>query len=347
MKAHKESIFRSMIKRFIGSFASVFGFFIALSIFFTVIALSMKKTQGLLPYVIPMKVHLNKEGAILPLQKSSPLILQINIEGPIGKFKDSTTTSEELQKIFNQPALYGINKDRIKGIFLHINSPGGAATESDEMYQDIMTFKKEHDIPVHVWIGDMCASGGYYLACTGDYISAQTISIIGSVGVRSRPNFNFYNLMEKIGVEQRTIAIGKDKVHFPMFSPFSKGTTSYDDIIKIMEGIYNRFLNIVVAARGSHGLTKDKLIEYGATVYGSDDAQKLGYIDAAGVRYNEAVENLAKTLQIDDSSYQVISFHRNPSLSQLMQAKIESMSSFFCNDKHLQEPFSLEAEFMQ
>ena len=146
MSNHKESILTLILKKFMGSFASVIGFFLALFIFSAFIGFSMKESSKIMPLILPMKVEVNKDNNYLPLAKDSPLILRVNIEGTIGG-KDSFNTSNNLRKIFEQPALYNISKDRIKGVLLCINSPGGSAMESDSMYEDIMSFKKEYNIP--------------------------------------------------------------------------------------------------------------------------------------------------------------------------------------------------------
>ena len=346
MPGPKDSIFVSIIKRFTGSFASVFGFLIALFLFLAAIGLITKQTTKSLGFILPMTVHVNKAREHLPLASTSPLILRINIDGVIGP-KESFNTSAALKQIFQQPALYGIDKDRVKGILLHINSPGGAAIETDVMYDDLMEFKKEHNIPIHVWIGDVCASGGYYLACVGDHISSQRLTMIGSVGVLFGPHFNFYQLMQKIGVDQTTLTAGKNKISFPMYTPLDPKGVSYQDWTNITEGIYSRFLDVVTDARAGAGLTRTNLKNYGAKVYGSADAKKLGYIDEANVRYMDAQENFAKSLGIDDKGYQTISFYRSMSFPHMMQAKLSSISSYLSGDDNHKELFSLKADFVR
>lgn len=347
MSHQKESIFSVIVKKFAGSFVSVIGFLLAFFLFISLIGFTYKNSTAIMSEILPIKVHSVVSGTLAePFNAKTPTILQIDIKGMIGKKKDSMTTSEMVQKIFRQPSLYGMTNENIKGILLNMETGGGSAAESDEIYQDIMAFKKKYNIPVHVWIGDICASGGMYIASAGDYISAQTTTIIGSVGVRLGPNFNVYNLMEKIGVESTFVTAGKNKIHFPMFSPKPKGTSSYQDIIAITDSIYERFLDVVTEARAKHGLTREKLIELGATVYGSLEAQKLGYIDAANVRYNDAVAHFAHTLGIDEGKFQVISFHNVENYLHSLKSKLESKFPFFFNlsDK-VEPPFSLETDF--
>ena len=348
MPHHKESIFTTIVKKLAGSFFSVIGFFLALFLFFGAIGLSVKGSTSKIGEILPMKVYKGSTGYTETLSTSSPAILQININGPIGMPKCSPMrTFAMVQKVLRQPTFYNIDTKNIKGLFLHINSPGGAVSDSDEIYTEIKAFKKKHGIPVHVWVKDICFSGGLYIACAGDYISAQRISMIGSVGVRlSNPNFNFYKLMEKLGISATVITAGKDKIPFPKFTPKQPGTESYQDVINITEVMYKRFLEVVVGARGPHGLTEEKLREVGGSIYMSTDAQKMGYIDKAEVRYDEALDYFAETLGIKDQNYQVVSFENPMNFMQNLQAKMESKFSAFFGDDGA-SPISLQADYSQ
>ncbi|MCH9812305.1 S49 family peptidase [bacterium] len=341
----KESIFTVILKRFFGSFVSVFGFILGIFLFFMLIGLAYKGNASTAGDILPIKVERSNTGYAATLSTSTPTILQINVEGVIGKInRHSMNTREMVAKILRQPSLYGIDTSTVKGLLLKINSPGGSASESDDIYQEIMTFKKKHSIPVHVWVGSMCASGGYYIACTGDHISAQTVSVIGSVGVLlSNPNFNFYGLMQKNGVESTPIAAGKNKRHFPMFSPSPKGKEHYQDILNLVDAIYERFTDVVADARASHGLTKEKIIELGATIYYGERAKQLGYIDQTNTTYNMAVQQFATALGIEGENYQVISFESPLSYLQNFQSKFDSAYTTIFGTKE-EPPFSLMAD---
>lgn len=340
----KESIFTLILKRFFGSFVSVIGFFFAILLFFMIIGFSYKNSAQTIGEILPAKIHSNATGYTTPLNPSASTILQINIHGPIGMSKSNImNTLPMIKKILRQPAFYNIDMKNVKGIFLNINSPGGAVGETDEIYQEIMAFKKLHNIPVHAWVGDICFSGGYYLACTADHISAQTVSMIGSVGVlSSNPNFNFYGLMQKIGVESTPVSAGKNKVHFPMFAKKEPGTKSYQDILNILDSIYDRFLNVVSSSRAQYGLTKERLTELGATIYYGNKAKELGYIDQANVGYVDALINFATKLGINETGFQVIQFENPMGYLQKFQSKAEQKFSFLFEEE-TKFPFTLEA----
>lgn len=343
MSENTESIFRYSIKRFIGTFAALIGILIALFAFSTFVGFAFKSIPDIQENLLPIKVRPDQMGDVALFKKDADLLLQIDIEGVIGIDRKTENTSATLQKILKQPHLQRISTDRIKGIFLKINSRGGSANECAEMYQDLMSFKKQYNIPIHVWISDVCASAGYYLACTGDFISAQSTTMIGSVGVFFPPQFNFYNLMQKVGVEAMIVSAGKNKIPFPMFTPIVDGTDSYKDIIKIGNDVYESFITVVDSARASHGLTKAKLIEYGAAIYGSLDAQKLGYIDAANTRYFDALAHMKKSLELDEN-IQVISFVQKKAFIESLKNTLENkLSFFFGTNQDTSLPFTLEA----
>ncbi len=343
MSQNNESIFRYSIKRFIGTFATLIGILIALFAFSTFVGFALKNVPDIQENFLPVKVQPNQMGDVSLFKKDRNLILQIDIEGVIGIDRKTENTSATLQKILKQPHLQRISMDKVKGLFIKINSRGGSASECAEMYQDLMSFKQQYNLPIHVWISDVCASAGYYLACSGDYISAQSTTMIGSVGVFFPPQFNFYNLMQKIGVEAMIVSAGKNKIPFPMFTPLVDGTNSYKDIIKIGNDVYESFITVVDSARAPHGLTKAKLIEYGAAVYGSADAQKLGYVDAANTRYFDALSHMKKSLELDDNT-QVISFVQKKAFYESLRNTLENKLSFFFGTNQATElPFTLEA----
>src|SRR5207244_13445782 len=72
--------------------------------------------------------------------------------------------------------------ERVKALVLRINSPGGGVTASDEVYGELVDFKREHKVPVVAAPGDLAASGGYYVACAADQAVAHPTTVTGSIG---------------------------------------------------------------------------------------------------------------------------------------------------------------------
>jgi len=139
--------------------------------------------------------------------------------------------------------------DKIKGVILVANSPGGYVAPSDLMNKYVQDFKEQTGKPVYVDVQEVCASGGYWIAVAGDRIYAQTSSIVGSIGVISM-NFIVENtLREKLGVEpiviKSTRSPFKDKN-----SPFRMPTEEEKmDIIKDLDTVHQRFVEVVSKGR--------------------------------------------------------------------------------------------------
>ena len=98
----------------------------------------------------------------------------------------------------------------IKAILLRIDSPGGSATASEQVYRDIVNFKKSRDLPVVAQMLSTAASGGYYIAMAADEIQAHPTTVTGSIGVIFF-GVNLSGLMEKLGVENQTLTAGVRK----------------------------------------------------------------------------------------------------------------------------------------
>jgi signal peptide peptidase SppA len=292
-----ESIFVSSLRAFSKTIFTIFG--IALGL----IAITMASSVLSSPYIETFRPQMvicpdeNGNSALLP---SAPVILKISIEGIIGTKKLNTDTiTQALQK-----SKQLLKQDRIKGILLYINSPGGTSIDSAGIYQTIMSYKTEHNLPVYTYVDGLCASGGMYIASSSDYIGATPESVIGSVGVRMGPVFNFKDLMTRYGVDALTITQGKDK---DSFNPFRTWTANEgDDIKQLIKDSYDLFVNVVTSARPK--LTKDLLVNtLGAQIFSAKTAMGYGYIDQADASYKKVLSTLRETAGIQEkTSYQVL-----------------------------------------
>src|ERR1044071_7387244 len=118
-------------------------------------------------------------------------------------------------------ALQAAFKDKnTQGVVLKINSPGGSPVQSQTIYDEMKRLRKKYpEIPLHVVVEDICASGGYFVAAGADRIYVTKSSIVGSVGVLMN-GFGFSGLMDKLGIDRRLITAGEKK---GMLDPFSPG----------------------------------------------------------------------------------------------------------------------------
>lgn len=316
MDTPRESIFSTAIRTFCKMFFGLLGLCIAFVVFSFVYStfspsplIEQKTTLTILP-------DANGNREVLPV--STPAILQIPIHGVIG---DPQKLDAELMSHILLDSRTGmLSNNRVKGILLHFNTPGGTVVDSDDIYRMLNEYKAKYKVPVIGYVDGLCASGGMYIASSASKIFAGPASVIGSVGVVLGPFFNVYDFMGKVGVQALTITQGIDKDMLNPTRPWKEGEDA--SIRTVTAFMYQRFVNVVAAARPN--LDRSKLIsEYGAQVFDCVTAEKLGYIDQAMSSRDEALLALIKEANIDtEKSYQVVSLTpKNPWLSELMSGK--------------------------
>jgi len=138
-----------------------------------------------------------------------------------------------------------------KTVAVVINSPGGSPVQSNLVMRRIRALADEKDAKVLVFVEDVAASGGYFIAIAGDEIFADPSSVVGSIGVISA-QFGLQEAIAKLGIERRVYTAGDSK---SMLDPFKEAQS--DDIARlrdILEEIHTVFIDTVKERRG------DKLI---------------------------------------------------------------------------------------
>lgn len=135
----------------------------------------------------------------------------------------------------------------VRGVVLRINSPGGGVGATETMYREVRRFRERSGKPVVVYLGDLAASGGYYLALAGDRIIASPSGITGSIGVII-PTFNFSAGMQKIGIVSRSV---KSRENKDLANPFEPMRDSQYAVLQgLVDGMYSTFRSRVWARRG-------------------------------------------------------------------------------------------------
>jgi protease-4 len=166
----------------------------------------------------------------------------------------------------------------VKAIVLLIDTPGGTVTASDEIYKELKKFKGEKNgIPIVVAMRGIAASGGYYIACAGDYITAERMTITGSIGVLL-PSYNLSKMFDKWGIEDNTIvATGATyKTAGSWTRPPATQDSAY--LQSGVDSAFTVFKSIVVAGRGAR--LKDPIDKIAnGKVYSGDEALALGLVD--------------------------------------------------------------------
>lgn len=168
--------------------------------------------------------------------------------------------------------------DSVKAVVLRINSPGGTVTASDIIYKDIMDFRKTTGKPVVTSMMDVCASGGYYIACASDYRMAYPTTITGSIGVIVQ-TLNISGTLDKLGVRARAYTSGP---HKDMVSPLRPLTRSDEILIQhLVNQFYENFLTVVRRADLKIPADAWEAVTDGRVVTGQD-AVRYGIVEEIG-----------------------------------------------------------------
>jgi protease IV len=189
--------------------------------------------------------------------------------------------------------------DTIKAVVLRINSPGGSAAASQEIYQAVRRLKEAK--PVICSMGDVAASGGYYVAAACDEIYANGSTITGSIGVITQL-VNIHELIKKYGVSAPTIASGKFKA---AGSPFQPLAPAEREIFRTMVmNVYQQFVSDVATGRQGK-LTRAQVLKLAdGRVYTGQQAKANRLIDQLG-GLHEAVQAAARRGGIKDKAPKV------------------------------------------
>lgn len=181
-----------------------------------------------------------------------------------------------------------VRKDgRIKGVIVRVSSPGGLVSASDQIYNEIMKYRREEGKPVIAFMQGIAASGGYYTSVACEKIIAEPTAITGSVGVI----MNYFVLQElleeKLGIEPVVIKSGRKKDWPSSFQAPDEEQLQYLRD-RLISPVYERFVQIVADARAPLTLDETKRLANGS-IYGAEEALDEKLIDAIGY-LDEAIE---------------------------------------------------------
>jgi protease-4 len=202
------------------------------------------------------------------------------------------------------------DNDLIKGVVLRIDSPGGSALASEMIWQAIRNVAEKK--PVYISVGEMAASGGYYMACAGQEIYADSNSIVGSIGVVGG-KIVLGGLYDWIGVGVHRRARGPMADTFNSVEPFTPQQRQL--LEKAFDRTYHQFLDRVQTGRGR------RLANVGAVAEGrlftGRQAVQNGLIDHLG-GVDQALTDLAKRTGLEPGKYDVIDMPQPVSLPEYL-----------------------------
>lgn len=164
------------------------------------------------------------------------------------------------------------------GIIIRINSPGGSPVQAGHVNDEINRLKNEHpDIPVFAVLGDLCASGGYYIAVAADRIYADKASLVGSIGV-IMAGFGFVDALNKLGIERRIYHAGEHKAFMDPFSP-QRGE-DLEHLDQLLNDIYRQFVETVKEGRGERLIDDERI--FSGLIWTGEQSIELGLVDELG-----------------------------------------------------------------
>jgi protease-4 len=200
-------------------------------------------------------------------------IASVHITGPI--MPETLTSAEAIIPLLQD----AFENKHSKAVFLQVNSPGGSAVQSGLIYDEIVRLKALYPSkPIYTIAEDLCASGCYYIASATDKIFADKASIIGSIGVRF-DGFGVTGLMEKVGIENRSLAAGEHKRLMDPFAPADAEAQKHLQL-HVLARTHEQFKKAVRDGRGNRLKETPEL--FTGLVWIGDEAVSMGLIDGLG-----------------------------------------------------------------
>src|SRR5690606_21083767 len=164
----------------------------------------------------------------------------------------------------------------VRAILLRIDSPGGSYIASDSIWQAVRR-AKESGRPVVAWMGNVAASGGYFIAMAADRIVAQPMTLTGSIGVAGG-KVVFAGALDRLGIGHEQIAAGGNAALYSPLEPFTDAQRQHME--RTLDRIYADFTGKAAAARGLDSVQIDRAAR--GRVFTGADAREVGLIDAVG-----------------------------------------------------------------
>ncbi|MCG8477090.1 MAG: signal peptide peptidase SppA [Cytophagales bacterium] len=240
-----------------------------------------------------------------------------------GKSRDGKIGDKSLAQLLRKVR----DNDKIKAVVLRVNSPGGSALASDNIWREVQRVKEKK--PIIASMSDLAASGGYYISMGCDTIVAQPNTLTGSIGIFGLM-FNPHKfLSEKIGITASTVKTGE---YSDLGNPFRKMTQSERNIIqKQVEHGYETFTS--KAAAGRH-LALDRLLEVAeGRVWTGEQAQKIGLVDVLG-NMDDALRIAAEKASLEEGNYSLTVYPKPKSVfEELMSNYSQGLESRILGDK--------------
>lgn len=228
------------------------------------------------------------KGRIISTSKNRIAVIYAQGEIRYGKGDESYIGNELIVKALKKARK---SKD-VKAIVLRVNSPGGSALASDIIWRELEITKAEK--PLVVSMGNLAASGGYYISCNANKIIAEPTTITGSIGVFGvMPNFSV--ISERMGINAEQLGTNKQSVGYSAFEPITEAF--YNVTKEGVEDVYNTFVNRVSMGRGMTFEEVDEVAQ--GRVWTGLEAMDKGLVDELG-SLEDAIKVAAELAEVEE-----------------------------------------------
>ncbi|MGN8646582.1 signal peptide peptidase SppA [Gracilibacillus sp. HCP3S3_G5_1] len=207
--------------------------------------------------------------------------------------------------------------NRVNGIILRVNTPGGGIVESAEIHDKILEIQEQYQKPIYVSMGNTAASGGYYISAPADKIIAHNATLTGSIGVIME-SFNFAEFADEHGIDFNTIKSGEYK---DIMSMSRQMTDEERELLQTMiDEMYAEFVQVIVDGRG---MSEDRVRELGdGRVYTGAQAQEVELVDELG-SLDDTIEMMREDHDLGNA--QVIEYEPGMNFNQWLGGTVQSM----------------------
>lgn len=221
---------------------------------------------------------------------SQPHIAVVNVAGVIAANTD--TNAENI----SDSLIDAFDNANAQAVVLNINSPGGSPVQSDEIWQTAMMLKQQYpDKKLYAIIGDIGASGAYYIASAADEIWVNPSSLVGSIGV-IMSGYNIEELLKKIGVKDRTMTSGEYKDILSMNREMTASEQAH--VQRLLDTTHQNFIDAVKKGRGDKLKNTEQNQIFSGLFWTGKDALALGLADKTG-----GIIQLKKQLDLPTADY--------------------------------------------
>lgn len=225
------------------------------------------------------------EDEVLYGTNKAQRIIVVNVDGLIANDDSNDYIVEKLDE--------ALDDDTIKGVILHVNSPGGSVYASEKIAKKIEEVK-EKNIPVYSVMQELAASGGYYISAPCDKIYASNETFTGSIGVIMQ-SYSLEGLFEKYGIKEQNIKTGKMKDAGSTGRDMDKEEKEYFQ--GLVDSAFSRFVKVVADGRDMSEDEVRKLAD--GRVYDGSQAVKNGLVDEIG-DLDDAVADITEKGELFD-----------------------------------------------